>query len=208
MTFDKNQIELLQELSNYTRDTRLNYSEQEACGIGKDFWCSDWWTAEVIDFLILGEKAYQEKDFPEILKDNHNFSIPRTLGDGIIKLNMFENAKKMKDLANVAYVCEVGRGIEVALLSFIKKWDKIVCYDSNNHYGEILKGFFGSLVEFHNKNTDNFWFDKIKENSIIILSHGINQDINKIIATNDFIKGFIRDGKVHKVFNDLNGIEL
>jgi hypothetical protein len=202
--FNKDQEEYLKRFVQYTLDSLIPLHQQEACGSGKDFWCCDWWSIEVIKCLFLGIETYEKDPPPRRLLNNHNFSKEQIEEDCRIKLKLYQYLLDRRDLADVFITGEAGRGIEIALASLVKPWKKILCYDSNALYGPVIVNFFRGRhnlpVEFIPCSTLNYPFETIDSPYILSLSHSRSgedtakrcQDIPNAVGV--VINGEIRKG--------------
>jgi len=192
------------QLKNFTQFVTfqlLPLYDQHHVGKGKDFWCVDWWTIEVGKFLFNGEETYLGDPPPYRLRNNKNFAKEKIIEDGKVKLAMFETLKKIKDSADTLLVCEVGRGLELILAHFVKKWKKIYCYDYNPLYKDLLDTYFvnqlGMNIVFNNCKTAKFPFEDIEEDTILIASHvQMRKDVAEKILMNDCIVKVILNGKL------------
>jgi hypothetical protein len=88
---------------------------------------------------------------------------------------MLEELKKNKDFADTLYVCEVGRGIDILLASFVKEWKKIICFDMNQLEIDEVNIYFkekmGLPIETFVANSGGIDFSKLDEKMIILANH-------------------------------------
>jgi hypothetical protein len=147
----------------------LPFDKQEAQKSDEGFWCSDWWTTEVCRCLV------REKDFLTDLPPEKAWNNPLWKREDILtaveyKLKMLEVLKENKDFSEELFVCEVGRGIDILLASFVKKWNKIICYDNNLYMLEKLNGYFNNTLPINSfkVNSGDFDFSKIDKKVILL----------------------------------------
>jgi hypothetical protein len=188
---------IFDQLKNFTQFVTFNLLplyEQKSKGKGKDFWCTDWWTIEVGKYLFNGEETYMGDPPPYRLRDNTNFDKKKIIKDGNVKLATFEALQQVKDSADNLFVCKVGRGLELVLANFVKKWNKVLCYDDNKFYGELLNSYFVNQlrmnIEFTNCSTAKYPFENIRENTILV-ANGTRINIDEILTNKHIVKAII-----------------
>lgn len=136
-------------------------------------WTADETAIETGKFILLGKEDYYKDPFPLRMYDSEKKPIFRKEEiDSQVeyKWRMFENLSKIKDATNNLLICEVGRGIDIVIANYIKKWDSIICYDSNAKVLEKTQLYFSNQknIIFIIKNSAFFEFDKIDKPTIII----------------------------------------
>ena len=175
--------ELIIELMKFTQFVTaylVPLHEQETIGkVGKDFFCTDWWTIEVAKCLFNGKETYLQDPPPWRLRENKNFNKDSIIKDAEIRISMFEKLKEIQDSAEQILFCKVGRGIDIILANYMKPWKRILCYDDNPHYGNFFNIYFKDKlnlnIEFTQTDTDGFKFDSINENTILIGNQGMKK---------------------------------
>lgn len=176
MVIEKDSLsELLKQLDKRILDFKLPLTHQEACGSGKSFWCSDYWTREVIRCLIEGNEKYRISATPEYLIDNTSFSIPDIESACDFKYHMMNLLEQNKDFSDTIMVCECGWGIDILLAATIKAWKRIICYDQNPYFIAEAERFHREVVELPVQikeiKSHAIDFSKIDEKMILILEH-------------------------------------
>ena len=152
------------------------WDKGEACGSGDSFWCLDYWSREVIRFLIDGKEKYFSESPPDYLRGNTFFS-PQVIETAYdFKSNMLKNLEKYKYFSDNIMVCECGWGIDIILALSIKDWKKIICYDQNPYIIPEVRKFFDELklpaeIEIREEKSHTIDFSKIDEPRILILEH-------------------------------------
>lgn len=175
--------------------------KQEAVRNGKDIWCADWWTIEVLKCLFNGEAVYRVDPPPNRLKNNKIWSMEQIVSNANQKLQMMKLLEENKDFSDTLYVCEVGRGIDILLASFIKPWKKIVCYDTNEYILKEMELYFkdklGMPIESFKMNSGNFDFNTITE-KVIMLANIVKagEPQKKIIKEKENIFAIFDGGKL------------
>lgn len=201
--FDKDlKIELMK-FTQFVTTNLVPLYEQKTRGEGKNFFCEDWWNIEVLKFLFNGKSMYLEDPPPWRLIGNKNFSKQEIIDDGEKRIAMFKTLEEVKDSTDNILFCEVGRGIDIILANWIKKWKRILCYDENPHCGEYIKTFFKEKLkinaEFVQANTGGYPFEDVNEPTILIANHGMEKTgfgdmfIKRVSANKNFVK-IIRNG--------------
>lgn len=159
----------------------LPLKNQECCGIGKNFWCADWWTIETAKCLLYGENVYRDSNLSSRFNNNRNFSKNNIIGDANRKLKMVEILKNHLNLTDSILVCEVGRGLDILIAEYLKSWETIYCYDSNDIYEEYLTSLWGDKVKFAHLPTSKYDLDIIDGEFIAVHNHARSLDlINKM----------------------------
>lgn len=164
-------------------------------------WCCDWWSIEVLKCLYWGVDVYRLDPLPNRLKNNPGFcgreEIVTYAGR---KIKTAENLEKVKDLADTLYVCEVGRGLDILVALSVKSWKRIICYDTNQYYLDMINAHFpGQPIEPFLANSGNMDFKKIEDQVILIAdNHRIGEEGIKDILDNPNIKSAIIEGELRK----------
>lgn len=162
--------------------------KQEAARKGKDIWCADWWTIEVLKCLFNGEETYRLDPPPNRLKNNKIWSMEQIITSKNFKMNMMKLLEENKDFSDTLWVCEAGRGIDILLASFVKPWKKIVCYDSNEYILEEVNLYFkdklGLPVETFRMNSGNYDFNQITEKVIMVANICRHGEAQKAVIKN------------------------
>lgn len=170
--FNEKELISLQLFSQSIIDRSLPFDHQEAVIQGKDRWCADLWTLEVLRCLILSETVYRNTELPDNLKNNKIFSIEEICTAATNKMKMFDLLKKNKEFTDNIFICECGRGVDILLASFIKKWNKIVCYDINPFIREEVNTYFNNYlhlsVESFFANSGDYDFSQINYKTIVL----------------------------------------
>jgi hypothetical protein len=191
---------LVGDLLSHIISNLIPIDKQEACGEGKDFWCSDWWTIEVLKCLYLGTYDYNRFNPPRRLINNSNFSKNEILKAVNYKMSMMDHLERFSNDHRVLLVGEVGRGIDIVLACLIKNnWERIICYDSNYLINDVLKDFsvrhLPINVEFITASTNSYPVDNIPDNTIMVINH--SRGVGNFL-TCDKITRFIVDGELVK----------
>lgn len=159
---------IIEGLYQNIKDNPLPFDKQEAQKDDEGFWCFDWWSSEVCRCLFREEK-YLSDSFPIEAKNNTLWKVNDILTAVDYKLNMIKILKEYSNFSDELFVCEVGRGIDILLASFIKKWKKIICYDINPFILEKVNSYFKELsIESFRVNSGDFDFSKIDERVILL----------------------------------------
>jgi hypothetical protein len=137
---EKQNIELRELLSDLI-SCPLPIEQQEHIIKEKDVWCTDWRIIEVLKRLFLGDDAYKKDPPPNRLIKNKLFDM-----DGIFyragkSEQLFKDLNRIKDKADNLLVCECERGTNILISSFVKSWNKILCYDENKEYINSLERY-------------------------------------------------------------------
>lgn len=116
------------------------------------------------------------------------------------KVNSFLKLREVCDFADHIFIVEAGRGIDVLLASFVKKWntidaydqDKSVLFEMNKYFrGQLNLPFFPLQI-----NTFDFNFGSINEKTIIFgTCHNLNDSIKKQIKENGNLLAIL-DGEI------------
>jgi hypothetical protein len=140
--FQKQKVAHLLEL---IESNQLPFDNQEHNFDNGKPWTCDMWSIEVLKYL----------------KNTEKFSLYKDYGDR--KLKVIKELKKIKSLPDNLLVCEVGRGIDILLATFVKNWKRIICYDINPVYGELVVDYFKKImnisVEFYQANSGDIYFN-------------------------------------------------
>lgn len=168
-------LEQIRELKIFNQSITMRpipIDKQEAVRKEKDIWCADWWTIEVLKCLFNTEPVYRLDPPPNRLKNNKIWSMEQIVSNANHKLQMMKIMEENKDFSDTLFICEVGRGIDLLLASFIKPWKKIVCYDNNEYILEEVNLYFkdklGLPVETFRMNSGNYDFNAVTEKVIMI----------------------------------------
>jgi len=150
----------------------LPLDHQECQAEGNFRWCADWWTIEICKFFFLGERVYMDEKPPRRLQYNPLFSkefVQRTAG---MKLDMLSALRSQPTLSGTLVVCEAGRGADILLASFVKKWDRIVAYDNSPYVVAVTLPYFRDKlllpIEYEHTSTERF---KVPEGDYVILAN-------------------------------------
>ena len=181
----------------------LAMENQERVGFEQRRWCSDWWTIEVLKCLYWTADSYRLDPPPNRLKKNDAFAggIEGMIVEAEVKLKMMDCLEKVKDLSDTLYVCEACRGIDILLAYMIKDWSKIIAYDMNQHYVELLpKHFPGKNIEVFRANSGDMDFTTcIKEPVIFIAdNHRMGKEGVERAIKSDNTKAVIVEGVLLK----------
>ena len=212
----------IKELWKWTNDTQLPFDKQEHTIDNGMHWTCDMWSMEVLRYLSLGE-SYLTAPYPDYLawKTPEFASLMKKYGDRKIATNT--RLREASHLSNNIVVCEIGRGIDVLLSTFVKKWDSIICYDTNPYYGKLCVDYFKAKnidIEFIVANSGDIKFDaehkivfgkheeaKVFESDCIIVSENCrfgqwniesmlsNPNIKAIVGGGHLINSFTEYGK-------------
>jgi len=146
---------------------------QNHIGEGKDFWCSDWWTIEVLKCFYIGKDRYMSDPIPRRLEGNKNFSRQKIIEEVQFKLELISKIEEIKDNYDSVYISMIGRGVDVLLIGFLKKWKKI--WGSDDHdYEQYLKGFFKDQNIVFFNTSDDYTFNQIKLPESLVILNGEN----------------------------------
>jgi len=167
MVFNEIQINELKKFMQFSLDTTLPFTHQEARGTGDEFMCCDWWCFEILRYLIEGEDKFLNSVSPyEIM----NIPGVRThfMGTAHSKIRVFDFLDKIKSDSDVLVIGEMARGLEILWACFLKDWKKIYCWDNNIHYGNLVMEYFKDKpIEFILGNTDEMGFNPISFNHTV-----------------------------------------
>jgi hypothetical protein len=196
--FTEDQIRQIEDLRFEIEMNQLPIDKQEAKECKGFYWCSDWWHIEVCRCLIVGHLKYLESIVPERGVNNPIWGASQAVTAVDYKLKMVEALTKVKDFSDTIFICEVGRGVDLLLASFVKQWKKVICYDINPFVLEKFSGYFRNEfpVESFPANTGDYDFSKVGEKVILIANHcrlGKN-NIDAIKANSNILA--IIDGEV------------
>jgi hypothetical protein len=198
MILDQKQRGIVKDFIGVVQGLPLEFEKQEKNEIDGRRWCSDWWTIEVLKCLYWTKEPYLLDTLPNRLKNNIAFvGREEIVTQTESKLRMMDELEKVKDLSDILYVCEVGRGVDILLALMIKEWSKIICYDINPHYVDLLpKHFPGKSIEIFRANSGDIDFiNNIKEPLILIAdNHRLGKKGIFDIANNPTIKAAIIEG--------------
>lgn len=169
--FNEKEIELLKEFYFHCFNTKL-LAEQES-GTDVKTWKSSYWTYEIMENLILGEEEYKKAKHPPWLTYMPKYRTQSSmLNYGRNKRLMLRRLKEMSKLVDNLLVCEVGYGVDLVLAMMVKKWNKILCYDSNPYLKDFLEGFFVSKhslnLDFVATSSGAYRFDEIEDITLVI----------------------------------------
>ena len=162
----------IKQFMQFVIDHPLSFDNQEVIVRDGYKWCQDWWTVEIGKFLINGEEIYKIEPPPHRLKDNPLWSKEKIIRDGDFKLSMMKLLQENKDFADTLFSCEVGRGTDVLLASFIKSWKRIIGNDANplvlEQANSYIKNKLELPLETFTCNSDLLDFSVYKEKMIIV----------------------------------------
>lgn len=176
----------------------LPRDHQETSGEYPDFWCSDYWTLEVLKCLYRGKEQYLKDPPPKRLEANYNFAAIQQAEHANRKEKMYNHLLDIKDDADNILICEVGWGIDVYVATKVKEWTTIRTYDSNNVYGACLSKMFNTYninYTFEGCSTKNFKFNEVEGDWIVIGNHSRNHTPEELMSK-DKIKHVIWDGNL------------
>ncbi len=172
--FTPEQIRELKIFNQSITMSPLPIDKQEARTDGKHMWCADWWTIEVLKCLFNGEQGYRLDPPPNRLKNNYLWSQEEIIKNANAKIRMLDLLRENKDFSDTVFICEVGRGIDVLLASFVKPWTKIVCYDNNEYVLGAMELYFkeklGLPIQHFRVNSGDFDFNTITEKVIMLVN--------------------------------------
>jgi len=135
----------LMEFTQFTQFNLLPFDKQKTKGdpFSKHFWCQDWWDMEVAKCLFQGLDIYPE-DHPKRLVENRNFSIEAIKKAAKAKIEIMKTIKGVSGNILVLYHCR--RGLNGVIISHIKDWKKIICYDENEAYKPLIDAHLGNRL--------------------------------------------------------------
>jgi len=200
--FTENEIQKIKDLQIEIATNQLPIDKQEAQEQNGFYWCSDWWHIEVCKCLISGHLKYREELPPLHGINNPLWGMEQAITAVDYKLNMLKTLKEETSSLDILFICEVGRGIDIILASFIKDWKKIICYDINPYILEKMNSYFkdklGFPIESFRVNTGDYDFSSINEN-VALVANQCRFDKKQFdeIKSSYFIKAVI-DGEVLK----------
>lgn len=166
-------------------------------------WDIDTYTHGAAKCLAMGQddfRAYYDSKIHEDLAMCSNLGLfYRLVYD--YKVKSFQKLKEHAGFADRIFVVEAGRGIDVLLASFVKKWANIAAYDQDKSVlWEMQKFFAGELsLPFTGLqiNTFNHNFGSMNERTIIFgTCHNLTADIKKQIVENKNLLAIL-DGDVY-----------
>lgn len=184
--FTDNEVRELKILTQSITMRPLPMDKQESVKRGKDIWCADWWTIEVLKCLFHGESVYRQDPPPNRLKHNIIWSMEEICSSAENKRSMVKLLRENINFSDNLFICEVGRGIDLLLASFVKQWKRISCYDLNQSVLDEISIYFGSKIgvqmDVFRTNSGEFDFNVITDNTVIIANGTkIGEEQKKII---------------------------
>ena len=195
--------ERLKDFLEYTESHPLPLYVQDHYGdIGtRHFWCSDWWTEELIKCLLIGMVKYREMERPKKLQGNNKFVPEHIIETARGKWNTMRTIARTKCTCDNLFVCEVGRGIDIIMASFVKHWAKVICYDYITPHGHLIEEYFGERmgikIDFTTVKSEEYPFDTIDEDVILIANNTkIPWTGGNSIQNNKRILHIIRNGRL------------
>lgn len=165
---------LLQKLYQRVVEVNLPIEHLEVAAVGENRWDSDYWTREVIRYLIDGDEKFRRESPPSYLKGNASFVMNQTQGDCDFKVKMVKLLEENKDFGDTYYVCECGWGIDILLGAAVKDWKKIIAYDHNKYMIPEIQKFFDEIglpVEVNWDSSASIDFAGMKEKTILTGNH-------------------------------------
>jgi len=106
---------------------------------------------------------------------------------------------RVKDAADTLLVCEVGRGLDILVATFVRDWPKVICYDYVGSHGRKLEEYFGEWMEidFVGETSKRYPFGSVDEDVILIANETKIPDAGgKAIQENPHIRHIIRNGRL------------
>lgn len=198
--FYSKDLEILQKFTQHLLSHPLPLDKQEATRKGDKWWCSDWWSIEILKYLMYGEQAYIGDPPPNRLKNNDLWNKETIMEAGRQKIEMEKKLHSISSNIENLLVCEVGRGIDIALAIMKHQWKNIYCYDLNPLMGEELISYFkvrlGLPIHFQQLNTCDYKFSDINVPTVVIANKTkINKEQVAEILNNKNIMHFICNGQ-------------
>lgn len=210
---------LLQELYDEIKTNPMDFNSQGYQIENGMCWTCDMWHLEVLKCLILGEEKYLKSAYSDYIPNKVPQFLELFKNYTRCKIESYNRLQEVKDLSDNLIVCEIGRGIDLLLAVQVKKWNKIVCYDTNQTCGKFIIEYFkkhfnvdvnyvhanSGDIDFNDENKINFhssntYFDE----DCIILADGTQIYIEGIkkIWKNLKIKAFIVHGCIPKTIDE------
>lgn len=192
-------------------------------------WDSDLWSIEVVRCLLLGEEAYLKSPAPEYFHADEAQGLKSQIAQyAQFKIATCQRVMEVANVSNNVIVAEMGRGIDLLLLTFIKNWQRIIIYDTNPYYGDYIVGRWKNVykkdVTFVLANTGNTnWNDngdivfyqsedhvktkredyRMQENCILVLENTrIGRVGLDVLYTNPNIVRVIKNGDMPKTTDE------
>lgn len=173
---------------------------QETCGGGKDFWCSDWWTIEVAKCLYIGEDRYLSEPIPRRLSDNNSFSQQDTIKAVNLKKRSLSCLSELKDVSSSLFIPQIGRGIDLLLANLIKSWKNIYCFDMVDYQKYLEECFHENTIHFKAVPESAYTLNNIEEKSIAIVNNKLIKDKPmQSLLQHDKIVKIIHMGEIFEV---------
>ncbi len=135
-------------------------------------WTADESAIETCKMMMLGKEDYYKDPIPLRMFINNKpiFHKEEIESRVTYKVKMLEILTQIKNSADNLLLCEVGRGMDILIVNYIKNWSSIICYDSNINVIEKTQLYFSGYknISFLVKNSSFFEFDKIDKPTILI----------------------------------------
>ena len=158
----------LDRLAKFISENMIDFHQQENIEWEGSRWCVDMWLEETCVAMQMSEAEYLAKP-SKYLENSHAAHKNQIRAYVTYKRGMIKLLEEHKDYSDTLLVCEVGPGMDIVLANSIKKWKKIICYDSNNLMIERLQRYFtDENLETHVVSTHSFPFLNIDRPVILV----------------------------------------
>ena len=209
----------IKELSDEIKNNPMDFNSQGYQIENGMRWTCDMWHLEILKCLMLGEAQYLKSEYSDYIPNKVPQFLEMFKNYTRCKIESYNRLQEVKNLSDNLIVCEIGRGIDLLLAIQVKKWNKIVCYDTNQYCGKFIIDYFkkhfnievsyihansgdinfndGGKINFHSSNQ---YFNE----DCIIIADGTQIYIEGIkkIWSNSKIKAFIVHGNIPKTIDD------
>ena len=160
-------------------------------------WSSDTWASETC--LCLRSPVRYQTPLAEKYGFHpyrpHFLNILRIYKSAYIKLRMHKQLSQLAHMADILFICEVGRGLDLLLAQTVKSaWKLIRCYDAIDwNKGPLMNYFSHHPVDYFTADSRRLDFSSIRDRTILIASeHSIpSRGVQEIMKNNSIVSVII-----------------
>ena len=134
------------------------FENQRCFGDPKEMFLEDHFTIELAKYFYIGEERYMSEPIPRRLICTKSFSQEVIKDICEEKKETIVQDKNSIDGSSILRIHNVGRGLDLILLTEISNWEEIICHDDDLRYSGMMMPFFNEY-SLNNK----LWFSTITE---------------------------------------------